>query len=62
MPAAAAAPEPAFARVAHAQPAVVARQQIAPEPTPFQRLPQASVSRHQLTDLDIPTFIRRQMD
>src|SRR5688572_20594546 len=65
--AAAAAPEPAFARVAQAQkapiqqPVAVARQAV-PEAQPFQRLPQASVSRQQLTDLDIPTFIRRQMD
>ena len=28
----------------------------------FQRLPQAPIARQQLTDLDIPTFIRRQMD
>ncbi len=64
MPAAAAvSPEPAFARVAHAAPvAAVTRQPVAPEAQPFQRMPQASVSRHQLTDLDIPTFIRRQMD
>jgi cell division protein FtsZ len=62
MPAAAAvAPEPAFVRVAHAAPAAVARQPV-PEAQPFQRMPQAAVSRHQLTDLDIPTFIRRQMD
>jgi cell division protein FtsZ len=69
MPAAPAiAPEPAFVRVAQAQkapiqqqPAAVARQPV-PEAQPFQRLPQASVSRQQLTDLDIPTFIRRQMD
>ena len=33
-----------------------------PEATPFQRMPQAPVQRQQLTDLDIPTFIRRQMD
>jgi cell division protein FtsZ len=63
MPVAAAmASEPAFARVANGSVAAAARQPVAPEPTPFQRLPQASVSRHQLTDLDIPTFIRRQMD
>ncbi len=59
---AAAAPEPAFARVVHAAPVAVVRPQVAPEAQPFQRLPQASVSRQQLTDLDIPTFIRRQMD
>jgi cell division protein FtsZ len=63
MPVAAAmAAEPTFARVANGSMAAAARQPVAPEPTPFQRLPQASVSRHQLTDLDIPTFIRRQMD
>ena len=66
MPVAAAmASEPAFARVAHGPVAAVARPQqqvAAPEPQPFQRMPQAPVSRHQLTDLDIPTFIRRQMD
>ena len=70
MPAAAAvAAEPTFARAAHG-PVAVARPQVAaprpvaaqPEATPFQRMPQAPVSRHQLTDLDIPTFIRRQMD
>ena len=63
LPAAAAVvSEPTFVRVANGSIAAAARQQVAPEPTPFQRLPQASVSRHQLTDLDIPTFIRRQMD
>ena len=56
------AAEPAFARVANGSVAAAARQQVAPEPTPFQRMPQAAVSRQQLTDLDIPTFIRRQMD
>jgi cell division protein FtsZ len=30
--------------------------------TPFPRPPQAPIGRQQLTDLDIPTFIRRQMD
>jgi hypothetical protein len=30
--------------------------------TPFPRQPQAPIARQQLTDLDIPTFIRRQMD
>jgi cell division protein FtsZ len=29
---------------------------------PFPRPPQAPIGRQQLTDLDIPTFIRRQMD
>ena len=32
------------------------------EAAPFQRMPQAPIARQQLTDLDIPTFIRRQMD
>jgi cell division protein FtsZ len=62
---AAAAPEPVrYARVAAAAPAapIAARQTVQPEATPFERLPQNPISRHQLTDLDIPTFIRRQMD
>ncbi|MCI0432775.1 MAG: cell division protein FtsZ [Gemmatimonadetes bacterium] len=29
---------------------------------PFPRPPQSSIARHQLSDLDIPTFIRRQLD
>ncbi|HEY0809036.1 MAG TPA: hypothetical protein VGD49_02700, partial [Longimicrobiales bacterium] len=63
MPAAAAvAAEPTYARVAHGPVAAVARPRVTPEPQPFQRMPQAPVSRQQLTDLDIPTFIRRQMD
>jgi cell division protein FtsZ len=32
------------------------------EATPFPRPPQSPIARQQLTDLDIPTFIRRQMD
>jgi cell division protein FtsZ len=32
------------------------------EATPFPRPPQRPLARTQLTDLDIPTFIRRQMD
>ena len=32
------------------------------DPAPFQRPPQSAINRQQLTDLDIPTFIRRQMD
>jgi cell division protein FtsZ len=32
------------------------------EAQPFQRPPQSPVARHQIADLDIPTFIRRQMD
>jgi cell division protein FtsZ len=62
MPAAAKAVEPTFARAGHGPVATVTRPQVTPEATPFQRMPQAPVSRQQLTDLDIPTFIRRQMD
>lgn len=64
MPAAAAArsvEQPAYTRVT-APAASAPRPTAHPEPTPFQRLPQNPVSRQQLTDLDIPTFIRRQMD
>ena len=32
------------------------------EDIPFPRPPERAMSRQQLTDLDIPTFIRRQMD
>jgi cell division protein FtsZ len=32
------------------------------EAAPFPRPPQRSIGRHQIADLDIPTFIRRQMD
>ncbi|MBW3555227.1 MAG: cell division protein FtsZ [Gemmatimonadetes bacterium] len=32
------------------------------EPMPFPRPPQRPLARQQLSDLDIPTFIRRQMD
>ncbi|HEX6306737.1 MAG TPA: cell division protein FtsZ [Longimicrobiales bacterium] len=32
------------------------------EALPFSRPPQTPIARQQLTDLDIPTFIRRQMD
>jgi cell division protein FtsZ len=32
------------------------------EAAPFPRPPQSPIARQQLTDLDIPTFIRRQMD
>jgi hypothetical protein len=32
------------------------------EPMPFPRPPERPLARNQLTDLDIPTFIRRQMD
>jgi cell division protein FtsZ len=33
-----------------------------PEAMPFTRSPERVIMRQQLTDLDIPTFIRRQMD
>jgi cell division protein FtsZ len=67
------APRPAAAAVALADMAkprvavasaagTTVRAPVYPEPTPFQRLPQAPIARQQLTDLDIPTFIRRQMD
>ena len=72
-PAAANAPRPGVAAVAMADTAkpkvavanaggTTVRAPVYPEPTPFQRLPQAPIARQQLTDLDIPTFIRRQMD
>jgi cell division protein FtsZ len=63
MPAAAAAGEPVYARVAGGSMAAAsARVAVQPEAQPFQRPPQNPITRHQLTDLDIPTFIRRQMD
>ena len=33
-----------------------------PGVTPFHRPPERVVDRNQIGDLDIPTFIRRQMD
>ena len=59
--------EPSFNRVVAAAAATAGngsagRAPIYPEAAPFQRLPQAPIARQQLTDLDIPTFIRRQMD
>jgi len=33
-----------------------------PEPVPFSRPPARPLGRSELSDLDIPTFIRRQMD
>jgi len=39
-----------------------ARSASVPEAVPFQRSPERVIVRQQLTDLDIPTFIRRQMD
>jgi cell division protein FtsZ len=52
--------------VASVQPARVAvggsRAPSYADAAPFPRPPQSAIARHQLTDLDIPTFIRRQMD
>jgi cell division protein FtsZ len=42
--------------------APVARTAQVVEAAPFPRPPQSPIARQQLTDLDIPTFIRRQMD
>src|SRR5688572_3682101 len=58
----AAAHEQGYARVANGGGAAAARAPVYPEATPFQRLPHTPIARQQLTDLDIPTFIRRQMD
>jgi hypothetical protein len=58
------AAEPAYAR--HAAPAMAGagggRSQMMAEAMPFPRPPQSPIARHQVADLDIPTFIRRQMD
>jgi cell division protein FtsZ len=59
-PAAAVLTEPV--RVATAGAGTTVRVPVYPEPAPFQRLPHTPIARQQLTDLDIPTFIRRQMD
>jgi cell division protein FtsZ len=64
-PAVLSAAEPASHRMVAAAvgaSAAVARAPAYPEPTPFQRLPHTPIARQQLNDLDIPTFIRRQMD
>lgn len=45
-----------------AGPASAPRGASVPEAVPFQRSPERVIVRQQLTDLDIPTFIRRQMD
>ena len=58
--AAAFAAEPS--RVASAGAGTTVKGPVYPDPTPFQRLPHTPIARQQLTDLDIPTFIRRQMD
>jgi cell division protein FtsZ len=49
-------------RVAAASGAPAVRASAYAEAAPFPRPPQSPVQRQQLTDLDIPTFIRRQMD
>ena len=56
--------EPTYTRAAGvaATAAASVRAPVYPEATPFQRLPHTPIARQQLTDLDIPTFIRRQMD
>jgi cell division protein FtsZ len=51
-------PASGFARVAAGGSRTVAYAEAAPFPRP----PRSSIIRGQLTDLDIPTFIRRQMD
>ncbi|HUE76550.1 MAG TPA: cell division protein FtsZ [Longimicrobiales bacterium] len=43
-------------------PVAMDRQEAAVDPMPFPRPPQRPLARNQLSDLDIPTFIRRQMD
>lgn len=55
--------EPAYAR--HAMPAMASAgggRPMMAEAMPFPRPPQSPIARHQVADLDIPTFIRRQMD
>jgi hypothetical protein len=54
-------PEPAMAAAAPAAAASV-RSTPYTEAVPFSRPAQRPIARSQLTDLDIPTFIRRQMD
>ncbi|HKJ93752.1 MAG TPA: hypothetical protein VJ957_11355, partial [Longimicrobiales bacterium] len=53
---------PAFAARKPAMAAVGGGAPLYAEATPFPRPPQRPLARQQLTDLDIPTFIRRQMD
>jgi cell division protein FtsZ len=54
-------PEPVMAAAPSAA-AASARSTPYAEAVPFSRPPQRPIARSQLTDLDIPTFIRRQMD
>ena len=60
----AAAPQPIMAVAGATASAVPARAVTghSPEPVPFDRPPARQIDRRQLVDLDIPTFIRRQMD
>jgi cell division protein FtsZ len=44
------------------KPAPRAVSQVVPQAVPLARFPERSVSRDQISGLDIPTFIRRQMD
>ncbi len=49
----------------HAESAVSSSETVEREyvdPMPFPRPPERPIAGRQLTDLDIPTFIRRQMD
>jgi hypothetical protein len=58
----------AAATVEHGYARAVANMAASPRPSdfaeaaPFPPKPQTQISHKQLTDLDIPTFIRRQMD
>ncbi|HEX7119104.1 MAG TPA: cell division protein FtsZ [Longimicrobiales bacterium] len=45
-----------------AQTSAQPRSAVVAEPMPFPRQPERAIVRQQLADLDIPTFIRRQMD
>ncbi len=57
-----AAPQAAAAPAPQPQPQSHARSAIMAEAMPFPRQPERAIVRQQLADLDIPTFIRRQMD
>ncbi|HEX9109740.1 MAG TPA: cell division protein FtsZ, partial [Longimicrobiales bacterium] len=60
-----AVPQPAMALAGGAASAAAPVRAVAghsPEPVPFDRPPARQLDRRQLVDLDIPTFIRRQMD
>ena len=54
-------PQPAVASAAAGSPARAVAN-LSPEPVPFSRPPARPLVRGQFDDLDIPTFIRRQMD